>query len=99
IETATFGGASVVLADYGLQADAGEINRVAAQIARQAADAASTSAKPRFVAGSIGPTNKDISVTGKITFDALAASYPEQAEGLLAGGVDLLLVETIFDTL
>ena len=99
IETNTFGGASVVLAEYGLAEHAREINRLAGTIARAAADAASTSKWPRFVAGSMGPTTKAISVTGGITFDQLADAYQEQAEGLIEGGVDLLLLETVQDTL
>jgi 5-methyltetrahydrofolate--homocysteine methyltransferase len=99
IETNTFGATSVVLAEYGLAGHAREINRVAASIARAAIDAASTSRRPRFVAGSMGPTTKAISVTGGITFDQLADAYQEQAEGLIEGGVDLLLLETVQDTL
>ena len=99
IETNTFGGASVVLAEYGLAEHAREMNRLAGTIARAAADAASTSKWPRFVAGSMGPTTKAISVTGGITFDQLADAYQEQAEGLIEGGVDLLLLETVQDTL
>ena len=76
-----------------------EINRIAAQLAREEADAASTPDQPRFVAGSMGPTTKSISVTGGVTFDQLAASYQEQAEGLIEGGADLLLLETVQDTL
>ncbi len=99
IETDTFGATSVVLAEYGLAETAQAINRRAAALARAAADRASTAAKPRFVAGSMGPTTKSISVTGGVTFDALAASYREQAVGLLEGGADLLLLETVQDTL
>jgi 5-methyltetrahydrofolate--homocysteine methyltransferase len=99
VETASFGSTSVVLAEYGLQNDARELNRIAAKIAREAADAASTPDKPRFVAGSMGPTTKSISVTGGVTFDQLAASYQEQAEGLIEGGADLLLIETVQDAL
>ncbi len=99
IETASFGATSVVLGEYRLQDHAHEINLLAARIAREAADAFATPAKPRFVAGSIGPTTKSISVTGGITFDQLAGSYQVQAEGLLEGGSDLLLVETVQDTL
>ena len=99
IETNTFGAASVVLAEYGLAEHAREINRLAGTIARAAADAASTSKWPRFVAGSMGPTTKAISVTGGITFDQLADAYQEQAAGLIEGGVDLLLLETVQDTL
>jgi 5-methyltetrahydrofolate--homocysteine methyltransferase len=99
IETNTFGATSVVLAEYGLADHAREINRLAASIACAAADAASASGQPRFVAGSMGPTTKAISVTGGITFDRLADAYQEQAEGLIEGGVDLLLLETVQDTL
>src|ERR1700676_914748 len=99
IETNTFGAASVVLAEYGLAGHAREINRLAGSIARAAADTSSTPKRPRFVAGSMGPTTKAISVTGGITFDQLADAYQEQAEGLIEGGVDLLLLETVQDTL
>src|SRR5271169_3220996 len=90
VETNSFGGAPIVLAEYGLAADALELNRRSAELARQAADEASTSDKPRFVAGSMGPTTKTISVTGGVTFDQLADSYQEQAEGLIEGGADFL---------
>jgi 5-methyltetrahydrofolate--homocysteine methyltransferase len=99
IETDTFGSTSVVLAEYGLQAHARELNRAAAAIARQAADSVATADRPRFVAGSMGPTTKTISVTGGVTFDQLADSYQEQAEGLIEGGADFLLLETVQDTL
>ncbi|MSQ13601.1 MAG: methionine synthase [Dehalococcoidia bacterium] len=99
IETDTFGGTPLVLGEYGLADRAHEINRVAAQLARRAADEAATPERPRFVAGSIGPTTKTLSVTGGVTFDALADSFQVQAEGLLEGGVDLLLVETSQDAL
>ncbi len=99
IETDSFGSTSVVLAEYGLQAHARELNRAAAAIARQAADSVATADRPRFVAGSMGPTTKTISVTGGVTFDQLADSYQEQAEGLIEGGADFLLLETVQDTL
>ena len=99
LETHTFGATSVVLAEYDLAHEARRINREAAELARRAADAASTPEKPRFVAGSIGPTTKTISVTGATTFDELAVAYHEQAAGLIEGGVDVLLVETGYDTL
>ena len=99
IETDSFGSTSVVLAEYGLQAHARELNRAAAAIAREAADSVATPDKPRFVAGSMGPTTKTISVTGGVTFDQLADAYQEQAEGLIEGGADLLLLETVQDTL
>ena len=99
LETNTFGATSVVLAEYNLAHEARRINREAAQLARKAADAASTEEKPRFVAGSMGPTTKSISVTGGINFDELAAAYQEQAIGLIEGGVDVLLLETAQDTI
>ncbi|SFR32604.1 5-methyltetrahydrofolate--homocysteine methyltransferase [Robiginitalea myxolifaciens] len=109
IETNTFSATSVGMADYGMEALVREINREAARIAGEAAReyTAKTPEKPRFVAGSIGPTNKTASMSPDvndpgyraITFDQLREAYREQAEGLLEGGVDLFLVETIFDTL
>ena len=99
IQTNTFGATSVVLAEYDLSHEARSINRAAATIARQAADGASTADKPRFVAGSMGPTTKTISVTGGVTFDDLAAAYHDQASGLIEGGADFLLLETGQDTL
>lgn len=99
IETNTFGGTSVVLAEYNLQDQTYEINVAAAKIARSVADEFSTKEKPRFVAGSIGPTTKSIAVTENITFDALSDSYYQQVNALLDGGVDILLVETSLDTL
>jgi 5-methyltetrahydrofolate--homocysteine methyltransferase len=98
VETNSFGGASIVLAEYGLSADAYELNRRAAELARQAADEASSPGKPRFVAGSMGPTTKAITVTGGVTFEDLRATYYVQAKGLVEGGSDLLLVETCQDT-
>ncbi len=98
IETNTFGGTPLVLAEYGLASEARELNKTAAQLARQAADAASTPAKPRFVAGSMGPTTKAITVMGGVTFEELRESYYEQARGLVEGGADLLFVETCQDT-
>ncbi|HXM94131.1 MAG TPA: methionine synthase [Candidatus Dormibacteraeota bacterium] len=98
VETNSFGGAPIVLAEYGLAADAHFLNKRAAELARQAADEFSTSAKPRFVAGAVGPTTKAITVTGGVTFDELRGTYYTQAKGLVEGGVDLLLVETCQDT-
>jgi 5-methyltetrahydrofolate--homocysteine methyltransferase len=98
VETNSFGGATIVLAEYGLAADAHFLNRRAAELARQAADEFSTAARPRFVAGSVGPTTKAITVTGGVTFDGLIEAYYAQAKGLVEGGVDLLLVETCQDT-
>ncbi|MCT8138870.1 methionine synthase [Anaerobacillus sp. CMMVII] len=98
IETNTFGATNIVLADYDLQHLAVEINQKAAEIARKAADTYSTATWPRFVAGSMGPTTKSLSVTGGATFEDLIEAYKQQAYGLLLGGVDLLLVETSQDT-
>jgi len=98
VETNSFGGTPLVLAEYGLQDNAHELNRRAAELARQAADEFSTPAKPRFVAGSMGPTTKAITVTGGVTFDGLRDSYYVQAKGLVEGGSDLLLIETCQDT-
>src|SRR3954447_22328063 len=98
VETNTFGGTPLVLAEYGLEADAHELNRVAAELARRAADEYSTRAKPRFVAGSIGPTTKAITVTGGVTFPQLIEEFYTQSKALVDGGVDFLLVETCQDT-
>jgi 5-methyltetrahydrofolate--homocysteine methyltransferase len=98
VETNSFGGAPIVLAEYGLAADAHELNKRAAELARRAADEASTPTKPRFVAGSMGPTTKAITVTGGVTFAGLREAYYIQARGLVEGGADLLLVETCQDT-
>jgi 5-methyltetrahydrofolate--homocysteine methyltransferase len=107
IETNTFGANSVAQDDYGLGQYAREMNVAAARLAREAADKFSTPEKPRFVAGALGPTPRTASISPdvndpgarNIDFERLRASYHEQLEGLLEGGVDLLLVETIFDTL
>ena len=109
IETDSFNANAVSLADYGLESCAYEIARAAADVARAAADAftARNPLKPRFVAGSIGPTNRTLSMSADvndpaardIAFDAMCAAYREQVRGLLDGGVDLLLIETVFDTL
>ena len=98
IETDTFGAASIVLAEYGLEEHAFAINKRAAELARQVADEYSTAAKPRFVAGSIGPTTK-LPTLGHIDFDTMKASFRQQAEGLLAGDIDLFIVETCQDVL
>lgn len=98
IETDTFGGTSVVLAEYGIPEKAYEINRVAAQLAREVADQYSTPEKPRFVAGSIGPGTK-LPTLGHIDFDTLRTAYLDQIRGLVDGGSDLLLVETCQDVL
>ena len=98
VETNSFGSAPIVLAEYGLEKDAHELSFLAAKLARQAADEFSTPAKPRFVAGSVGPTTKAITVTGGVTFAGLRDAYYIQAKGLVEGGSDLLLVETCQDT-
>lgn len=99
IETNTFGGTDLVLDEYDLGAHAYEINRLGAEIAKKAAEKVSTEEWPRFVAGSIGPTTKTLSVTGGTTFDALTKSFEEQARGLIDGGSDCLLIETSQDLL
>ena len=109
LETNTFSATSVAMADYGMETLAREMNRKSARIAKGVADevTSQTPEKPRFVAGSIGPTNKTASLSPDvnnpgyraITFGVLREPYREQAEGLLEGGVDILLVETVFDTL
>ena len=98
IETDTFGAASVVLAEYGLENKTFELNKRAAELAKEVAMEYSTDDKPRFVAGSMGPTTK-LPTLGHISFDLLRDSYQEQAEGLIAGDVDLLIIETCQDVL
>ncbi len=98
IETDTFGSTPLVLAEFDLAAKAYEINTAAGRIARESAQKFSTPEKPRFVAGSMGPTTKAISVTGGITFNELIAQFYEQAKGLGDGGVDYFLLETCQDT-
>lgn len=107
IETNTFSAQSISQADYGLQDICYELSYEGARLARQAADEFTTEEKPRFVAGAVGPTNKTCSMSPDVsdpaardlTYDALFAAYEEQIRGLLDGGVDALLIETIFDTL
>ena len=109
IETNTFNATSIAQADYGLEGRVRAINAAAARIARECADAwtARTPDRPRFVAGALGPTNRTASISPdvndpgarNVTYDALVASYGEAIEGLAEGGADLLLVETVFDTL
>ncbi len=98
IETDTFGGTPLVLAEYELEDEARALNRRAAELAVEAAREASTSERPRFVAGSIGPTTKAISVTGGVLFSELVWTFGEQVRGLLEGGADLLFIETCQDT-
>lgn len=107
IETNTFSSTSIAQGDYGMQEMAYRLNKASAELARKAADdvTAQTGCK-RFVAGAVGPTNKTLSVSPSVerpdyrntTFDELVESYSDQVRGLLDGGVDILLVETIFDT-
>ena len=107
LETNTFNATSISQSDYGTEAFVREINRESARLAVEAANKFSTPDKPRYVAGSVGPTNKTCSMSPDvndpgfraISFQDLKESYREQIEGLLEGGVDLLIVETIFDTL
>ena len=109
IETNTFTSTAIAQADYGLEALAYELNLAGARVAREAADewTARTPDRRRFVAGSIGPMNRTLSISPDVnnpafrgmTFDEARAAYEDQVRGLLDGGVDLLLVETIFDTL
>ena len=107
--TNSFNAQRVSLADYGMEDLAFELNAAAAKLARASADAAAeaTPGKPRFVAGAMGPTNRTASISPDvnnpgfrgITFDELVAAYGEQARGLIEGGADMLLIETVFDTL
>jgi 5-methyltetrahydrofolate--homocysteine methyltransferase len=99
IETNSFGSTPLVLAEYGLAEKATEISRASARLAKEMAVKYSTSAKPRFVAGSVGPTTKSLSLTGGATFDQLVDHFRIQGIGLLDGGVDLFLVETAQDSL
>src|SRR4029450_6190629 len=99
ISTNSFGCAPYVLAEYGLAARCGEIATAAAPIPRAAADGRSTPERPRFVVGAMGPGTRTITVTGGVTFDEVRDGYEAQARGLIAGGVDALLLETCQDTL
>src|SRR5689334_24880913 len=109
IETNTFNSTAIALADYGMQDLARELNRAAATLAREAVRRVEsrTPRQPRFVAGVLGPTNKTASISPDVndpgfravSFDELVTAYGEALDGLLEGGVDLLLVETVFDTL
>jgi 5-methyltetrahydrofolate--homocysteine methyltransferase len=107
IETNTFNATRLGLADYGLEAVVFELNVAAARLARAAADAAATPERPRWVAGAIGPTNKTLSLSPRVedpgfrevSWDEVVAGYREQAAALIEGGVDVLLLETVFDTL
>jgi len=99
IETDSFGGTRIVLAEYGLQDKVYEINHAAARLAREVADAFSTADRPRFVAASMGPGTRTISVTENVNFADVRAAYAEQTVGLVEGGADLLFLETQQDTL
>lgn len=107
IETNTFSATDIAQGDYGMEEIAYELNVEGARLARKAADAASTDDKPRFVAGAIGPTNRTASLSPDVNdpgkrntdFDALARAYGAAARGLIEGGADTILIETIFDTL
>jgi 5-methyltetrahydrofolate--homocysteine methyltransferase len=105
--TNTFNGTRISQADYGLEEVCYELNVAAATLAREAVDEVTTADRPRYVAGSLGPTSKTASISPdvndpgarNVTFDELVAAYLEEARGLVDGGADLLLIETIFDTL
>jgi 5-methyltetrahydrofolate--homocysteine methyltransferase len=107
IETNTFGATSIAQADYGMADLVSEMNLAAAQLARSACDRFSSPDKPRFVLGALGPTPKTASISPdvndpgarNVTFEQLRAAYYEQVQALVQGGADVLLVETIFDTL
>jgi 5-methyltetrahydrofolate--homocysteine methyltransferase len=107
IETNSFNAQRISMADYGMEALSYELNVAAARVAREAADAHATPERPRFVAGAIGPTNRTASISPdvndpakrNVTYDELVEAYLEQARGLVDGGADLFLIETIFDTL
>src|SRR5271170_5492619 len=98
VETNSFGSTPLVLAEYGLEAEAYDLNRRAAVLARQAAEEFTTPGKPRFVAGSMGPTTKSLTLTQGLKFEDISDTYYVQAKGLIDGGCDLLLVETSNDT-
>src|ERR671919_951531 len=108
VSTNTFSSTTIAQADYGMQEIARELNVEGAKLARQAADLAEKEdGRPRFVAGALGPTNRTASISPDVsnpgfcavTFDELRLAYGEQARGLIEGGADILLIETIFDTL
>jgi 5-methyltetrahydrofolate--homocysteine methyltransferase len=107
IETNTFNATQIAMADYGMEALSYEMNVASAGLARQAADEMATDDKPRFVAGVIGPTNRTASISPDVndpgfrntSFDELVVAYMESTRGLIEGGADIILIETIFDTL
>src|SRR5690349_15174557 len=98
VETNTFGGSPIALVENKLADRTYELNFAAARLAREVADEFSATGKTRFVAGSMGPTTKDLNITASATFARMRDGYYEQAKGLVEGGSDFLLVETCFDT-
>lgn len=98
IETNSFNGHPISLSEFHLEDKTDEINREAARIAREAADACGSGSRPRFVAGSMGPTTRSITVTRNVTFNELRSGYCRQAKALIEGGADILLLETCQDT-
>ncbi|WP_438951795.1 methionine synthase [Porticoccus sp.] len=107
IETNTFNSTAVSMTDYGMESLARELNEAGARLAREACDAIATTDKPRWVAGVIGPTSRTCSISPDVNdpgarntnFDELVTAYMEATEGLIAGGSDIILIETVFDTL
>ena len=108
LETNTFSSTTIAQADYGLEASVHDLNVAGAQVARRAADRAEAEdGRPRFVAGAVGPTNRTASISPDVnnpgfravSFDELRIAYSQQIDGLIEGGADLILIETIFDTL
>ena len=107
IETNTFNANKISQSDYNTEEHCFELNKIAAKLAKQACKKYSTDDKPRFVAGALGPTNKTLSISPKVedpgfrdtSFDEMREAYEEQVSGLIEGGSDIILIETIFDTL
>ncbi len=107
VETNTFNSTSTSLADYGMESLVRELNEAGAKLAREACDAIATPDRPRWVAGVLGPTSRTLSISPdvndpgarNVTFDELVETYMEATEGLIAGGSDIILIETVFDTL
>src|SRR5579862_147974 len=98
VETNSFGSTPLVLSEFGISDQARDLNLRAAKLARDAAEEFSTTSKPRFVAASIGPTTKTLSVAGGITFPDLEENFYQQISQLVEGGVDIILIETAIDT-